>query len=301
MDKRRTTGIARVSDKMSRNGDMKSRSAIVGVFGLSVLGLAILGLAAACDRNGPGGNLEAGQERTIASGNALPAPGGAHQYDAPVAPVDETRNASRIGSVVATSGGQNGQKEKERKELVEGDVNAQEPGDRPKADDAAYQGRESPSSKQDSAQALTAGPPTEARSSAPPLPVTSTFIPPPRPQAPPPEPAETLAPAPAPSSAPSAALAFAADSAEITEAAKGELERIAKRANDLDVRQMELRAYAGGTDIVESRNMALARVLAVRSFLIEQGVKARIDVGTFRPTSGGTNALQRVDVVVLGI
>jgi outer membrane protein OmpA-like peptidoglycan-associated protein len=94
---------------------------------------------------------------------------------------------------------------------------------------------------------------------------------------------------------------FAMDSAEINDSAKTELDRIAKAANTHGLRQIELRAYAGGADVVDSRKVALARALAVRSYLIDQGVKARIEVGTFGPAAKGMGPSDRVDLVAPGI
>ena len=42
--------------------------------------------------------------------------------------------------------------------------------------------------------------------------------------------------------------------------------------------------------------MALARALSVRSYLIDQGVKARIEVGAFA-SSGSSGGSERVDVL----
>jgi outer membrane protein OmpA-like peptidoglycan-associated protein len=109
---------------------------------------------------------------------------------------------------------------------------------------------------------------------------------------------EPTPPAPVP---PTASVLFAMDSAEINEAARTELDRIAKGANARGLKQIELRAYAGGVDIVESRKVALARALAVRSYLIDQGVKARIEVGTFGPAAKGMGPPERVDLVAPGI
>jgi hypothetical protein len=53
----------------------------------------------------------------------------------------------------------------------------------------------------------------------------------------------------------------------------------AGEANAERLRQLELRAYVGGDDPVESRKLALARALAVHAFLIDQGVRAVIDIG----------------------
>jgi len=46
------------------------------------------------------------------------------------------------------------------------------------------------------------------------------------------------------------------------------------------VRQLELRGFAMGSEI-DSRKVALARALVVRAYLIDLGVKARIEVGSF--------------------
>jgi outer membrane protein OmpA-like peptidoglycan-associated protein len=115
-----------------------------------------------------------------------------------------------------------------------------------------------------------------------------------------PPPAEPEPPPPALTPATSTVL-FASESAEINDAAKAELDRIAKGAASHGVRQIELRAYAGGSDLIESRKVALARALAVRSYLIDQGVKARIEVGTFGPAQKGTGPAERVDLVAPGI
>ncbi len=84
-------------------------------------------------------------------------------------------------------------------------------------------------------------------------------------------------------------MPFASQSAEISDAAKAELDRVAK--NLTGFRQIEVRAYAAGGDPAESRKIALARALVVRSYLIDQGVKTRIEIGAF--TSGG----ERVDIM----
>jgi outer membrane protein OmpA-like peptidoglycan-associated protein len=94
---------------------------------------------------------------------------------------------------------------------------------------------------------------------------------------------------------------FAMDSAEINDSARSELDRIAKGAKARGLKQIELRAYAGGSDVVESRKVALARALAVRSYLIDQGVKARIEVGTFGPAARAAGPPERVDLVAPGI
>jgi hypothetical protein len=57
---------------------------------------------------------------------------------------------------------------------------------------------------------------------------------------------------------------------------------------------MELRAYVGEDD-PEGRQLALARTLAVHAFLIDQGVRARIDIGGVSLATGG--ASNRVEVL----
>jgi outer membrane protein OmpA-like peptidoglycan-associated protein len=89
-----------------------------------------------------------------------------------------------------------------------------------------------------------------------------------------------------------ASVVFIPQSAEISAAARVELDRVAQSIKG--VRGIELRAYASGSDPTEARKVALARALAVRSYLIDQNVKTRIEVGAFASTNGGS---ERVDVL----
>ena len=98
--------------------------------------------------------------------------------------------------------------------------------------------------------------------------------------------------APAPKGATVASIAFTSQSADLNDSAKSELDRVAKNINDKTLRQVELRAYSNNGD-PESRKIALARALVVRSYLIDRGVKSRIEVGGF---SGGDG--ERVDIMV---
>lgn len=88
-----------------------------------------------------------------------------------------------------------------------------------------------------------------------------------------------------------ASIPFSGQSADLSDTAKAELERVAKNMGDKGLRQIELRAYASSAD-PDGRKIALARALVVRSFLIDQGVKSRIEVGSF----SGDGA--RVDILV---
>jgi outer membrane protein OmpA-like peptidoglycan-associated protein len=93
-----------------------------------------------------------------------------------------------------------------------------------------------------------------------------------------------------------ASVAFAAQSAELSDSARTDLDRLAKNLGDRSLRQIEIRAYAGGGD-PESRKVSLARALVVRSYLIDRGVKARIEVGAFGGDSRGGGS-ERVDILV---
>lgn len=75
-------------------------------------------------------------------------------------------------------------------------------------------------------------------------------------------------------------IAFIGRSAALTPATKAELDQIAKRIADQKLRHIELRAFAADTG-PDSRKIALARALVVRSYLMDRGVKSRIEVGSF--------------------
>lgn len=89
-----------------------------------------------------------------------------------------------------------------------------------------------------------------------------------------------------------ASVAFLPQSAEISTVARVELDRVAQTVKG--GRGIELRAYASGSDAAEARKIALARALSVRSYLIDQNMKTRIEVGAFASTDGGG---ERVDVL----
>jgi outer membrane protein OmpA-like peptidoglycan-associated protein len=91
-------------------------------------------------------------------------------------------------------------------------------------------------------------------------------------------------------------VSFAPQSAEINETARSSLDAMAKSLAQRGVKQIELRAYATGGEPGDARKVALARALSVRSYLIDLGVKARIEVGAFAAPSRSGNS-ERVDVV----
>ena len=79
---------------------------------------------------------------------------------------------------------------------------------------------------------------------------------------------------------PIAVIPFAGQSASLTDRMRSELDQIAKRITDKRLRRIELRAFATGGDL-DSRKIALARALIVRAYLVDSGVKSRIEVGSF--------------------
>lgn len=138
-----------------------------------------------------------------------------------------------------------------------------------------------------------------------PVPVAATPAPPAAAPAPPPPARATAAVAPPlppepvaqpPKGTVAATIAFAGQSAELNDAAKTDLDRLAKNLGDRSLRQIEIRAYAGGAD-ADTRKVALARALVVRSYLIDKGVKARIEVGAYGGDSRGGGS-DRVDILV---
>jgi outer membrane protein OmpA-like peptidoglycan-associated protein len=97
---------------------------------------------------------------------------------------------------------------------------------------------------------------------------------------------------PPPTKAPLAAsIPFVGRSPDLTDATRAELDGVGKKLADKRPRLVEVRAFATGDDIV-SRQISLARALVVRAYLIDRGVKSRIDVGAFLGDD------ERVDILV---
>jgi outer membrane protein OmpA-like peptidoglycan-associated protein len=99
-----------------------------------------------------------------------------------------------------------------------------------------------------------------------------------------------------------ATIPFTADSSDLTDASKQAVAGIvAKMASSADAR-LKLSAYASGTPetISQTRRLSLSRALAVRSYLIEQGVKStRIDVLALGSQVEGGGSADRVDLAVV--
>jgi outer membrane protein OmpA-like peptidoglycan-associated protein len=98
--------------------------------------------------------------------------------------------------------------------------------------------------------------------------------------------------------APAVTVTFKANSADISDSAKAELDTLARTITEQRMSQVELRAFAVSDEPGEARRVALARALAVRSYLIDQGVTARIEVGAFSARNARSG--ERVEVLAPG-
>jgi outer membrane protein OmpA-like peptidoglycan-associated protein len=98
-------------------------------------------------------------------------------------------------------------------------------------------------------------------------------------------------------SAPAITVSFEPRSVEIAQASRGALDSLAQSLAERGVRQIELRSYAGSDDAGDARKLALARALSVRSYLIDQGVRARIEVNVNGQAARAASR-ERVDVLV---
>jgi outer membrane protein OmpA-like peptidoglycan-associated protein len=88
-----------------------------------------------------------------------------------------------------------------------------------------------------------------------------------------------------------ASIPFVGRSPDLTDTTRSALDGVGKNLADKRPRLVEVRAFATGDDIV-SRQISLARALVVRAYLIDRGVKTRIDVGAFLGDD------ERVDILV---
>ena len=92
---------------------------------------------------------------------------------------------------------------------------------------------------------------------------------------------------------------FPADSADIPDKAKAELDALAQKMSADDNMRLQLLAYASGTadEASRARRMSLSRALAVRSYLIKAGVRStRMDVRALGNNVQGSPA-DRVDII----
>ena len=147
----------------------------------SVSMIAMLAALAACDDTAPANSTKVrpGAERQIGASNALPAATAGRQYDTAIAPIDETRGP-KIGSMVAESGGQKAQLEKQAKEIAERDAKAREERERQRQLEAERKANEPKEAKKPPASApASSEPPTQTAAAAPPAPVAAAPVPPP--------------------------------------------------------------------------------------------------------------------------
>jgi outer membrane protein OmpA-like peptidoglycan-associated protein len=95
-------------------------------------------------------------------------------------------------------------------------------------------------------------------------------------------------------------IAFAGEAAALPEPAKGELKQIAGALGRDPALRVQVMAYAsGGNDASKARRLSLSRALAVRTYLIEQGIgSTRIDVRALGNAAEGGPS-DRVDLMML--
>ena len=96
-------------------------------------------------------------------------------------------------------------------------------------------------------------------------------------------------------------ILFDADSSKLPPAARDQLSGIATKMQSQDNMRLQLLAYAANPDMSASaaRRLSLSRALAVRSFLIENGVRStRIDVRALGNKSSDPQT-ERVDITVV--
>ena len=97
-------------------------------------------------------------------------------------------------------------------------------------------------------------------------------------------------------------MGFSAGAADLSEAAKHELDELAKSLGTDEQQRLQLIAYAGGSvdDANQARRLSLSRALNVRAYLIDRGIRnTRMDVRALGNRSEG-NAADRVEIVFLG-
>ncbi len=97
-------------------------------------------------------------------------------------------------------------------------------------------------------------------------------------------------------------LQFQAGEVELTEAMQDQLLQVAQQLRTHEEERIQLLAYASGyeEDISRARRLSLARALAVRAFLLDQGIRStRMDVRALARSEGNAPA-DRVDVVPQG-
>jgi outer membrane protein OmpA-like peptidoglycan-associated protein len=94
-------------------------------------------------------------------------------------------------------------------------------------------------------------------------------------------------------------LMFGDDSATLSDGAKQQLDQLARVLQDNPRQRVQLMAFAEGTEDTASqaRRLSLSRALAVRTYLIDKGIRStRMDVRALGSTAE-QGPLDRVDIV----
>ncbi len=144
--------------------------------------------------------------------------------------------------------------------------------------------------------------PAPARVATPPLtPSPAGPAPAPPAETAPAPPVQTASAPPVSGQEPSFRVLFDNGSAKISDAARGPLEELSNKMKESEDLRVQLLAYAGGTSETASqaRRLSLSRALAVRSFLIGQGVRStRMDVRALG-NKAESGPADRVDAVLV--
>ena len=96
-------------------------------------------------------------------------------------------------------------------------------------------------------------------------------------------------------------ISFAGEETVLDKAAQEQLERLAEKLRSAETQRVQLLAYADdqGGSASKARRVSLSRALAVRSYLIESGIKtSRIDVRALG-NKAASGSPDRVDVKVV--
>jgi outer membrane protein OmpA-like peptidoglycan-associated protein len=97
-------------------------------------------------------------------------------------------------------------------------------------------------------------------------------------------------------------IVFSAGAADLPDAAKGDLDAVARQLGSNNRARLQLVGYAGSTtdEANQARRISLQRALAVRSYLMEHGVpNTRMDVRALGNRADGKDPSDRVDIVML--
>ena len=178
-----------------------------------LVGVSTIALLSGCDLFDSSPQVSSkqrpGAERSVAASAGLPSAGAGHQYDSSIAPVDETRGGTQIGSVVAGKGGQKVQQEAMAKTALETDRRTRADADRQAADRKAADA-EVASGKIPATTSSSTARDTQA-AATPPAPVVTQAAPPPiqTADATPPPPTATVVQSPPPIAEPAPAVAAA--------------------------------------------------------------------------------------------